>query len=77
MKRKPIPKKVIEAVLERSGGLCEVIKEDGRRCCAPLGGYAGWRSAPHHIIFKSHMGPNTKENLLAVCGECHDRKHNR
>lgn len=29
----------------------------------------------HHIIFKSDGGPDTKENLIALCKRCHDDLH--
>jgi len=73
MKRKPIPPKVIETVLERSGGLCEEIKEDGQRCCFPV----MRNGAPHHIVFKSHLGKDTEENVMAICGQCHAARHGR
>jgi 5-methylcytosine-specific restriction endonuclease McrA len=30
---------------------------------------------PHHIIYKSHGGPDTMDNLVTVCHECHRRIH--
>ncbi len=65
--RRKIPKKVLEEVLERSGGLCEAVNEMGVRCCK----FDGWRRAPHHIKKRSQGGPDTAENLLWVCGRDH------
>ena len=30
----------------------------------------------HHIIFKSQGGKDNIENLIALCRECHNKKHN-
>ncbi len=30
----------------------------------------------HHIIFRSHGGTDTIDNLMALCRECHDKAHN-
>ncbi len=30
---------------------------------------------PHHIIFKSQGGDDTKENLILLCRFCHGRYH--
>jgi len=29
----------------------------------------------HHLIYKSHGGTDTIENLMALCRTCHDRVH--
>ena len=29
----------------------------------------------HHIIFRSHGGGDQRENLEALCAECHHKKH--
>jgi hypothetical protein len=29
----------------------------------------------HHIVPRSWGGPNTKENIVAICGTCHDATH--
>lgn len=31
----------------------------------------------HHIIFRSKGGSNRTKNIIALCGECDDRAHNR
>lgn len=30
---------------------------------------------PHHLIFRSQGGSDTKENVFAACRFCHDAKH--
>jgi len=29
----------------------------------------------HHIIYKSHQGGDEVENVLCLCGSCHDMAH--
>jgi hypothetical protein len=29
----------------------------------------------HHIIFRSHQGPDATFNLITVCNECHEAIH--
>jgi len=31
--------------------------------------------AIHHIKFKSYGGSDDIDNLIALCGDCHDEKH--
>lgn len=55
------------AVMARAGGLCEVC---GLRRATEV----------HHRLHRSHGGPDTVENQLAVCGwgnhtGCHGRAH--
>lgn len=30
---------------------------------------------PHHVIFKSHGGPDEMNNLLTLCWQCHEAVH--
>jgi 5-methylcytosine-specific restriction endonuclease McrA len=30
----------------------------------------------HHLIYRSHGGSDTIQNLMALCRDCHDRVHN-
>ena len=41
-------------------------------CCEKCGRYRPFGLAPHHIIPRSHGGPNTMENLISLCQICHD-----
>jgi len=29
----------------------------------------------HHIVYKSRLGPDSKENLITLCRKCHDQVH--
>jgi len=62
-KRKAIPKKIKD----------KLLVEARHRCCLcpehPI------ITNAHHIIPISGGGPNTKENLVLVCGTCHDYIH--
>jgi len=52
-----------------------VIERDDYTCQDPdcPGGYP--LDVPHHIIFRSHGGPDTMENLVTLCIHCHGKAH--
>ena len=68
-----LPRRVIEYVLRRSGGLCERKLPDGRRCLAPAADF-------HHIVPKRMGGRkglfrklfDDPRNIMAACRPCHD-----
>jgi len=60
---RPTDPQVVAAVMRRSGGTCEV---DG---CARKAKH------PHHRWMRSHGGPDSEANILAVCSTCHRRIH--
>ena len=70
MTKRGIPKKVLEEVLERSGGLCENVEMDVR-----CNRYDRWRGAAHHQKHRSQGGTDMPDNLLWLCGRCHAIKH--
>jgi hypothetical protein len=49
----------------RSDGMCENPMENGRPCCSLA-------RDPHHVERRSQFRDDRLENLLAVCGPCHD-----
>ncbi|MBU0846881.1 HNH endonuclease [Patescibacteria group bacterium] len=71
-----IPPGVREAVLRRSGGLCEGILSTGTRCCS-AGDWRG-RLVLHHIDPKGMGGRkrrDTEKDLVALCPKCHSARH--
>lgn len=58
----PVPKWLRDAVLARDGYRC--------RCCSRKHGLTS-----HHIVPRELGGPNTVDNLLALCAHCHGRLH--
>ena len=53
--------------------LCQkILERDGWKCQA-----CGLRQRLHihHIVFRSHGGEDTLENLIALCSDCHDAVH--
>lgn len=60
---KPIPKKLIKAVLERDDGICQSCGRQGANI--------------HHIAFggTGRARRHIKENLITLCLECHSRAH--
>jgi 5-methylcytosine-specific restriction endonuclease McrA len=60
---KPIPKKIIKAVLERDDSICQ---------------YCGRQGANIHHIVPAGIGGkrrHIKENLITLCLDCHSRAH--
>lgn len=55
--------------------LCRaVLFRDGWKCRAPR---CGTRNSlhVHHVVFRSHGGPNIAANLVTLCETCHRRVH--
>lgn len=51
----------------------QVFKRDGwkcRHCCCRI-------LHPHHVIFKSHGGEDTLNNLISLCPSCHAAVHQK
>lgn len=51
-----------KAVLERDHWKC--------RSCQFRGNLAA-----HHIVYRSHQGEDTAENLITLCNQCHEAVH--
>ena len=49
-------------VFVRAHGLCEDCK-------------TARATDPHHVVFRSHGGDDSEENLRALCRPCHDARH--
>lgn len=49
-----------------------VLRRDGWRCqsCGAMSNLE-----VHHREFRSHSGPDSEENLITLCAECHARTH--
>lgn len=49
------------------------FRRDSWRCR-----HCGDRNAlhPHHVIYRSHQGPNELNNLITLCAQCHMAHHN-
>lgn len=64
MRAKPIPKKLIKAILERDNGICQHCGRPGENI--------------HHIIFGGigRRRIHAKENLITLCLDCHRLAHN-
>lgn len=56
----------------------EVLTRDNFTCQNPEC-RARTQNAPHHIVYKSHAGSDTMENLITLCGplenNCHRKLH--
>jgi 5-methylcytosine-specific restriction endonuclease McrA len=60
-----VTRKIIE---QRSGNRCEALIA-GKRCGAK-------GVEVHHIVSLSRGGTNSPANLIMLCKDCHDRRHN-
>ena len=65
--RPAAPKRVLDALAARSGGLCE----------ARLPGCLGRATDPCHRVGQAQGGPDTLENLWHGCRACHSWTHQR
>lgn len=57
---------IYEQVRQRDGNKCRV-------CLYP--GYGGAGIEVHHIVYRSHGGPDEAWNLICLCNPCHGQAH--
>ncbi len=50
----------------------QILQRDGWRCqhCGRPD-----QLQIHHLVRRSQMGPDTEDNLMTVCGDCHRKVH--
>jgi 5-methylcytosine-specific restriction endonuclease McrA len=50
----------------------QVMQRDGYKCRS-----CGFRSGLHchHVVYRSHQGEDTAENLVTLCNQCHEAVH--
>lgn len=74
LKRKPL-NKISKKQKARNRELAKIKPpEDGlcQECKRP----PDWRGlSRHHLLFRSHGGKDTADNLKWLCGICHDKMH--
>jgi 5-methylcytosine-specific restriction endonuclease McrA len=60
---KPIPKKLVKAILERDDGICQYCGRQGANI--------------HHIAYggTGRVRRHIKENLITLCLDCHREAH--
>lgn len=69
----PIPKHPrIKLSPQKYKALCKLVDERDDGCCVICG--KSGAADHHHIIFRSHMGSDTEENLVLLCHSCHMNK---
>lgn len=51
----------------------EIYERDGGQCvlCGGAGAHI------HHIVFRSQGGKDEPDNLVTLCGSCHEKAHGR
>jgi len=54
--------RVHRAVLDRDGWLCQFCGHSTNL-------------EVHHLVFRSHQGPDNEDNLITVCHQCHHALH--
>lgn len=64
--------------------LCQFVTvRDGYRCrccgrqCNPQATSLLARGHHHHIVYRSALGEDTKENVCLLCADCHDAEHTK
>lgn len=57
-----LPKHISDSVYDRDDWKC--------RCCNNRNGLH-----PHHVVYASHGGPDTLDNLVTLCWRCHRAAH--
>lgn len=62
--RQDIPQSVRAFVLERDNEQCQLCGTGGEN-----------RLGLHHLIYRSHGGAHTPENLVVLCLRCHEDVH--
>lgn len=52
----------------------QVYTRDGWKCrhCSSRNNLT-----PHHLVYRSHGGEDTINNLVTLCMQCHDAHHNK
>jgi 5-methylcytosine-specific restriction endonuclease McrA len=52
----------------------QILRRDGWRCqlCGSM-----QKLEVHHVMFRSHGGDDSDENLITLCVACHLRSHHR
>lgn len=59
-------------IFERAEWRCEWKPDEVNRCTNGI----TWESMiMHHVIFRSHGGPDTEENCVGICKSCDDSIH--
>ena len=61
--------KVIQDVDDRDGGICRICQS--RTMAFDL----SRQPHHHHIVYRSHGGLDTLENIILICALCHDKVH--
>lgn len=56
-----VPVAVIKQIHERSGGICEFVDANKKRCSSPP------LNQPHHIKTRARGGKHVESNLMDVC----------
>ena len=60
---------VMLSVDERDGSTCRICQ------CHTVAFDIERQPHHHHIIYRSHGGTDTLENIILICALCHDRVH--
>lgn len=61
-------RKLVEDIWFRAGGQCENKLANGKRC-------PNLANDPHHILWRSRGGSDSRENVAAACRKCHRAEH--
>lgn len=55
--------------------LVALVYERDQHKCAVCGRWVEDGVKPHHVIYKSHGGDDSLDNIVLLCNECHYQVH--
>ena len=53
----------------------KLVYERDQHKCAVCGKWVEDGHKPHHVVYKSHGGSDTLENMVLLCDDCHYQVH--
>ena len=56
-------------------GLVDAVYERDQHKCVVCGRWVEDGHKPHHVVYKSHGGSDTLDNLVLLCDACHHEVH--
>lgn len=68
-------KKQVRLTGQALRNLVALVYERDQHCCVNCKLWVEDGHKPHHVIYKSHGGNDTLDNLVLLCDKCHYQVH--